>query len=107
MYIEHDYHYINTNENLLIEKGYGKISIHSIHFDRHYSEEQKEKNRQIAESMTSEQWSRHCEEVAKGFSKPLNDILKVIGIYIFGAIKDGMEKIIWIVSNWILIQEEV
>ena len=44
MYIEHDYHYINTNENLLIEKGYGKISIHSIHFDRHYSEEQKEKN---------------------------------------------------------------
>ena len=30
MYIEHDYHYINTNENLLIEKGYGKISIHSI-----------------------------------------------------------------------------
>lgn len=76
MYIEHDYHYINANENLLIEKGYGKISIHSIHFDRHYSEEQKEKNRQIAESMTSEQWSRHCEEVAKGFSKPLNDILK-------------------------------
>lgn len=67
MYIEHDYHYINANENLLIEKGYGKISIHSIHFDRHYSEEQKEKNRQIAESMTSEQWSRHCEEVAKGF----------------------------------------
>lgn len=53
MYIEHDYHYINANENLLIEKGYGKISIHSIHFDRHYSEEQKEKNRQIAESMTT------------------------------------------------------
>lgn len=76
MYIEHDYHYINANENLLIEKGYGKISIHSIHFDRHYSEEQKEKNRQIAEKMTKEEWSIHCEKVAKSFAKPLNDILK-------------------------------
>lgn len=77
MYIEHDYHYIKANENLLIEKDYGKISIHSIHFDRHYSKEQMEKNRQIAESMTNEQWSRHCDEVAKGFSKPMENILKI------------------------------
>lgn len=25
MYIKHDYHYINANENLLIEKGYGRF----------------------------------------------------------------------------------
>lgn len=79
--------------------------------------------------MTSEQWSRHCEEVAKGFSKPLNDILKQFidrydihqvseetdtmehyksdwDLY-FGVMKDGMGKIIWTVSNLILTRIEV
>ena len=102
MYIEHDYHYINANENLLIEKGYGKISIHSIHFDRHYSEEQKEKNRQIAESMTSEQWSRHCEEVAKDFSKPMENILKIfLNKYsIFQASENVSYKSDWDLHFW-------
>lgn len=102
MYIEHDYHYINANENLLIEKGYGKISIHSIHFDKHYSEEQKEKNRQIAESMTSEQWSRHCEEIAKDFSKPIENILKIfLNKYsIFQASENVSYKSDWDLHFW-------
>ena len=40
MYISKDFSYISTNETMLMDKGYGKMSVHSIHFDRHYSEEQ-------------------------------------------------------------------
>ena len=43
MYISKDFSYINANETMLMDKGYGKMSVHSIHFDRHYSEEQKKK----------------------------------------------------------------
>lgn len=75
MYINQDYSYINANEKLLIEKGYGKLSVHSIHFDRHYTEEQKENNRRTAETMTSDEWSKHCDEISKSFEKPMMEIL--------------------------------
>ena len=76
MYISKDFSYINANETMLMDKGYGIMSVHSIHFDRHYSEEQKEKNRQLAESMTREEWSKHCDEIAESFAKPMTDILQ-------------------------------
>lgn len=76
MYVKKDYSYINNNRMTLIKKGYGKLTVHSINFNRHYSEEQKEENCQIAKSMTDAEWSKHCEDVARGFSKSLNDILK-------------------------------
>lgn len=76
MYISKDFSYINANETTLIDNGYGKLSVYSIHFDRHYSEEQKEKNRKTAESMTKEEWSRHCDKIAEEFAKPLNEILE-------------------------------
>ena len=76
MYISKDFSYINANETMLMNNGYGKLSVHSIHFDRHYSEEQMEKNREIAESMTREEWNKHCDEIAEGFAKPLNEILE-------------------------------
>lgn len=76
MYISKDFSYINANETMLMDKGYGIMSVHSIHFDRHYSEEQKEKNRQLAESMTREEWSKHCDRIAESFAKPLNEILE-------------------------------
>ena len=76
MYISKDFSYINANETMLMDNGYGKLSVHSTHFDRHYSEEQKEKNREIAESMTREEWSKHCDEIAEGFAKPMEEIVK-------------------------------
>ena len=76
MYISKDFSYINANETMLMDNGYGKLSVHSIHFDRHYSEEKKEKNRETAESMTREEWSKHCDEIAEGFAKPMEEIVK-------------------------------
>lgn len=77
MYINHDYSYISKNEHKLINYGYGKMTVHSIHFDRHYSEEQKEKNRQLAESITREEWNKHCDKIAKSFDQLMKDILSV------------------------------
>lgn len=76
MYIKKDYSYIKASEKMLIENGYGKMTVHSIHFDRHYTEEQKERNRQLAESMTREEWSKHCGKVAESFAKPMTEILE-------------------------------
>lgn len=76
MYIKKDYTYINTTSKLLLEKGFAKLSIHSVHFDRHYTEEQKKQNVALANSMTREQWGAHCDEVAKSFVKPLTEILQ-------------------------------
>lgn len=64
MLVKHDYSYLGSNEKL-IEKGYAELDIHSISFDRHYSEEEKENNRKLSESMTREQWNNHCDESAK------------------------------------------
>ncbi len=76
MYIKKDFSYISTNETMLMDKGYGKMSVHSIHFDRHYSEEQMAKNREIAETTTNEEWSKHCDRVAESFAKSMTDILQ-------------------------------
>lgn len=76
MYINKDYSYIKANETMLIENGYGKMTVHSIHFNRHYTEEQKERNRQLAESMTREEWKKHCDKVAESFAKPMTEILE-------------------------------
>lgn len=77
MNIKHDYSYITGNENKLIENGYGKLSIHSLIFDRYFTEERKEQNRKLAESMNNEQWSKHCDEISKELSISLNEILQV------------------------------
>lgn len=76
MYISKDFSYINANETMLMDNGYGKLSVHSIHFDRHYSEEQKEKNREAFESMTRGEWSKYCDKIEEEFAKPLNEILE-------------------------------
>ena len=46
MLITHDYSYTNKN---LIENGYAVYGIHSLNFDRYFTEEEKEQNRQFAE----------------------------------------------------------
>lgn len=77
MFISQDFSYVKASEMKLIDSGYGKMSVHSIHFGRHFSEEQKEKNRKLFETMSREEWSKHCDEVAESLSKPLNEILNV------------------------------
>jgi hypothetical protein len=74
MIIKHDYSYLGSNEKL-IEKGYADLDIHSINFDRYFSEEEKENNRLTTASMTNEQWSKHCDEASK---KIYNQMLPIV-----------------------------
>lgn len=76
MNISKDYSYIRGNEKVLMDKGYGEMTVHSLHFDRYYTEEQMEQNRLLSHSMTNEEWSKHCDEVAESFAVPMAEILK-------------------------------
>ena len=74
MYLSEDYTYISDNDRKLVEKGYGQLSVHSIHFDRYYSEEEKQENRKAGEKMTSDEWSARCNKVSETLSKFLTEI---------------------------------
>jgi hypothetical protein len=76
MKISHDKKYINGTEQILINNGYGEIGIHSIHFDRHFTEEQKQENSRLSNIYTREQWSKHCEDFSKSLEKPMMEILE-------------------------------
>ena len=101
MYIEKDYRYISETEKVLIRKDYAKLTVHSIHFDRHYSEAQKEKNRQLAKSMTDAEWVKHCAMVSRRFEKPLKSILQqFIDRYDIHQISEETDTIEHYKSNW-------
>lgn len=78
MYIKEDYSYITKNERLLIERGYGKLTVHSIHFDRYFTEKEKENNFQISKVSTAEERSNYCDELSRKLSISMNDIIEKI-----------------------------
>lgn len=75
MYVKKDVSYIRETGTKLMGKGYGKMTVHSIHFDRYYSEEQKMQNVQTAKSMSVEEWSNYCDKISESFEKPMTEIL--------------------------------
>lgn len=101
MQIQRDYSYIRENDKKLMDRGYGEMSLHSISFDRHYSEEQKKRNAETANSMTSEEWSKHCEEIARSFAPSMEEILsKFIGKYDIYQISEETSTSEYFNSDW-------
>jgi len=79
MNIKHDYSYLEMgNRDLLIEKGYADLDINSLNFDRFYTEEQREENCKISHTMTTEQWSKYCDEISKEIYTKLLPIAELI-----------------------------
>ena len=78
MYFKHDYSYIKPAHTQLICAGYGETSVYSLHFGRYFSDEQKAQNAQLAKTMTSEEWSKHCDEISEALNKPLSEIVGAI-----------------------------
>ena len=76
MIINKDFTYMNSQE--LIEKGYAELDIHSISFDRYYSEEEKQNNSLTFESMTNEEWNLHCDEIAEGIYQQMLPIITLL-----------------------------
>lgn len=77
MYIKEDYSYIKNIETKMIEMGYGEKSVHSIYFDRYFTEDQKMENMQQAKEMSLDEWNKSCDEFSKLLERYMEKILNV------------------------------
>lgn len=72
MEFKHDYSYIRNKE--LIDLGYADMDVHSLNFDRYYTEEEKKQNSERAKAMTSEEHTNYCKVISKEVG------LKLLGV---------------------------
>lgn len=101
MIIKHDYSYIKNDSDKLIEEGYLELDIHSLNFDRHYTEEEKENNRKQSESMTREEWNIHCDDISKEIHNKLIPIKVLLNSkYDVHQISEDKNTIEHYKSNW-------
>lgn len=77
MLITHDYQYTNKT---LIENGYASIGIHSLNFDKHFTEEEKEQNSQFAKQYgtNSQEWSDRCEQSGIEICEQMESMMKIL-----------------------------
>ena len=57
-----DRSYLSKRDNLFIQEGLAKLSIHSIHIDRYWTKEEMDANYNEVKNLTKEAWSKRCEE---------------------------------------------
>lgn len=77
MLISHDYSLLGSRKNL-IEKGYADLDIHSLNFDRHFTDEEKEENVRQSELLTREQWTIRCDDVSKMIYEQMLPIIELL-----------------------------
>ena len=75
MFVKQDMSYIGDTANKLLEKGYAELTVHSLGFDRYFTEEQKMKNRELGSSMSVEEWSAYCDSISKALEQPMTEVL--------------------------------
>lgn len=101
MIITHDNSYISATASELIDRGYGVRTVYAVHFDRHYTAEEKRRNSDLYASMTREEWSKHCDEVAESFAAPMSEILqRFIGKYDIHQVSPETSTMAHFRSNW-------
>lgn len=74
MLIKTNYGNLDKREINMVKKGYGKVVIHSIAFDRSFSDNQKRENSIKAKTMTREEWGEYCLQFSKSLEKPMLEI---------------------------------
>lgn len=62
MIITHNHSYVNYE---LINLGYAALDVHSLNFDRYYTEAEKEENRIVSAGLSPEERSAMCESVGR------------------------------------------
>lgn len=77
MLITHDYSYTNKN---LIENGYAVHGIHSLNFDKYFTEKEKDQNRQYAEQYgnMSREWVDSCDRIGQEICKQMESMMEVL-----------------------------
>lgn len=86
MVITHDYKYIGSEDKKLVERGYGKISVYSLNFNRYLTETERKKNFVFYGSMTDEQRKKYYESeefenIQRGYATDLTDVLNYFSKY--------------------------
>lgn len=77
MVITHDYSYANKN---LIKNEYAVYGIHSLNFDRYFTEEEKEQNRQFAEQCgdMSQECVDSCDRLGQEICKQMESMMEIL-----------------------------
>lgn len=77
MLINHDYSY---TDKALIDAGYATIGLHSLVFNRHFTEEEMENNREFANTfgMNSPEWAKRCDDTGQKICSQLEKVMDVI-----------------------------
>lgn len=101
MEIKHDESYIRDKMRKLMEHGYGEKTVHSICFERYFSEEEREENRRAGESMSQEEWLQRCEALLKSFDAKLTEIMDVFKKkYDIHQVSEETSTMAHFTSNW-------
>lgn len=75
MKIQKTYSYLTDTDRILVSKGLAEISVHSIRFDRYYTESEKDQNMEVSELMSKEEYSEYCKQVSEVFRGKMKGIL--------------------------------
>lgn len=87
MICNNDFSYIKNYHNL-IEKGLLYVGIKQVRIDRYFTEEEKAKNRKMAEQMDSAVWSAHCEEMREKIGEEVEKLMNSLEKeFVFGQYK--------------------
>ena len=75
MLITHDYSYVNSE---LINLGYATLDVHSLNFDRYYTEAEKVKNSMVSTGLTPEERSAMCESVGRTICERMESMMNTL-----------------------------
>ena len=77
MSVREDKSYLSKIDLVAIEKGIAKIDIYNIRIDREsFTEEQKEENHKLFDSVSKEEWSRLCEENRESTAQKIEALIE-------------------------------
>lgn len=80
MKITDDYSFVSESNQTLINRGLADLSVHSLNFDRYFTDEEMEHNRKEAERLNtnSEAYSKRCEEISRNIYNQLLPIAELL-----------------------------
>jgi hypothetical protein len=80
MKITDDYSFVSESSQTLINRGLADLSVHSLNFDRYFTDEEMEHNREEAERLNTnrETYSKRCEEISRNIYNQLLPIAELL-----------------------------
>ena len=77
--IKEDKSYLSNSDLLAIESGFAKLDIYSLRIDREdFTEEQKEQNKKLCDSVTREEWCKICDENKRNTALRIEPLIEAL-----------------------------